>query len=118
MATKRATTEAVLDAGAVFRGRASGEGDLRVLGTLEGEVALRGNLTIDQGGAVRGDALSAQDVEVLGELSADVDAEGGLTVHPGATLRGKVRAKSLRIHEGSSISAELDCDFDLPEELR
>ena len=118
MANQRATTEAVLGAGAVLRGRASGEGALRVLGTIEGEVTLRGHLTIAQSGAVRGETLSAHDVEVEGELSADVDTEGTLTVHPGATLRGKVRARSLRIHAGSSISAHLDCDFDLPEELR
>lgn len=103
-----------------MRGRClTGEGDLRILGTVEGDVSVRGDVTIAEGGAVRGDSLEAESVTIEGEVSADVSAEGAVIVHGGATVRGKGgSAKALRIDEGASVSADLDCDFELPEELR
>jgi len=115
---KRGASESVLGASSTVRGRVTGEGDLRILGTVEGDVSVRGDVTIAEGGAVRGDSLEAESVTIEGEVSADVSAEGAVIVHGGATVRGKLRAKALRIDEGASVSADLDCDFELPEELR
>jgi cytoskeletal protein CcmA (bactofilin family) len=111
-------SEAIVSAGTTIRGRVTGEGDVRVYGTVEGEVALRGALAVGDGGAVRAESVEASDVVVEGELSGDVTAAGELTVYPSGVLRGRVRARTLRIHEGAQVSAEIDCEFDLPEELR
>jgi cytoskeletal protein CcmA (bactofilin family) len=112
------SSESVLGQSSQVRGRVVGDGDLRVLGTIDGEVSLHGTLTIGPGGAVRGEQCEARDVSVEGELVADVTAEGSITVHPGATVRGRLRAGSVRLHEGANVSADLDAAFDLPPELR
>ena len=119
-ASPRASSEpaSVLGASSFVRGRVVGEGDLLVLGTVEGEVSLQGTLSIGRGGAVRGEQCEARDVSVEGELTADVTAEGTIVVLAGATVRGRLRAGSVRLHEGASVSADLDATFDLPPELR
>jgi cytoskeletal protein CcmA (bactofilin family) len=109
--------EALLGPATTVRGRISGEGDVRVAGTLEGDVDLRGTLTVDEGGAVRGRTLAAREVVVAGEVVADVHAEGGITVLAGATVRGRLRGRAVRVHEGARLSADLDAEFDLPPEL-
>ncbi|MCC6645244.1 MAG: polymer-forming cytoskeletal protein [Polyangiaceae bacterium] len=96
----------------------TGDVDLTVEGTVEGDVLVSGAIVIAEGGAVTGDAVEASSVDVGGALTADVSCDGAVTVRAGASLRGKVRAKSLRIDEGASVSADLDCEFELPAELR
>lgn len=89
-----------------------------MFGTIEGEIALRGSLSVGEGGVVRAEAIEATDIIVEGELSGDVTSAGELHVYPGGAVRGRVRAKGLRVHEGANVSAEIDSDFELPEELR
>jgi cytoskeletal protein CcmA (bactofilin family) len=96
MATK-ASSEAVLSAGAHVRGRVVGDGDVRILGTVDGDVSIHGVVVVGEGGVVRGELCEGRDVVVYGELVADVNAEGAVTVHAGGTLRGRVRGRSVRI---------------------
>lgn len=111
-------TETILNQGTTVRGRVTGEGDVRVYGSLQGEVVLRGTLSVGEGGAVHGGSIEASDISVEGELSGDVCAAGDLVVYPTGTLRGRVRGKSISVHEGATLACEFDCDFELPEELR
>ncbi|MCU0684788.1 MAG: polymer-forming cytoskeletal protein, partial [Polyangiaceae bacterium] len=117
MATSDRATEAVLGPATRLRGRIRGEGDVRICGTLEGDVDLNGNLTVAEGGAVRGETLAAHDVVVAGEVVANVHAEGSITIMAGATVRGRLRGRSVRVHEGARLSADFDAAFDLPAEL-
>jgi cytoskeletal protein CcmA (bactofilin family) len=111
-------SETILNQGTTIRGRVTGEGDVRVYGTLQGEVVLRGALVVGEGGAVRGGAVEATDITVEGEVSGEVNAASSLVVHPTGSLSGRVRGRSIRVHAGATLSCDFDCDFDLPEELR
>lgn len=113
-----ASARSLVSETSVVRGRVTGTGDLQVLGSVEGEVAIRGALLVGRGGAVRGHQCEARSIEVEGELVADVTVEGSIVVHAGATVRGRLRAGNVRLHEGANVSADLDAVFDLPPELR
>ena len=101
-----------------MRGRVTGDVDLTIEGTVAGDVLVSGAVVIAEGGSVTGDTVEASSIDVGGALAADVGCDGAVPVRAGASLRGKVRAKSLRIDEGASVSADLDCEFELPAELR
>ncbi len=62
----------VLGRGARVRGRIGGDGDLRIEGQVEGDVAISGELTIEEGASVTGD-VGAGAVVVGGALRGDVD---------------------------------------------
>jgi cytoskeletal protein CcmA (bactofilin family) len=98
------------------RGKISGEGDLTVEGHVEGEIALRGDLTIASGGSVTSD-VDANDVSVSGTLEGDVNASGDVHIVTGARVRGDVKGAQIAIDDGAQFAGRLDCDFDLPPEL-
>jgi len=76
-----------IGSGARVRGRIHGDGDLVVEGQVEGDLAIRGELTIAQGGSVASDSIEAQSVVVAGGLEGDVAATGTVRLVAGAQVR-------------------------------
>jgi cytoskeletal protein CcmA (bactofilin family) len=103
--------------GARVKGRIHGEGDLVVEGHVEGDLAIRGELTVADGGNVAGEIIEAQSVVVAGGLEGDVNASGTVRLVAGARVRGNLKGSSVAIDEGARFSGRLDCEFDLPAEL-
>jgi cytoskeletal protein CcmA (bactofilin family) len=118
-ATIRGTSEreARIGSGARVRGRVHGEGDLVVEGSVEGELAIRGDLTIAEGGTVTSKAVEAHAVVIAGSFEGDITATGTIRVGTGARVRGNLRGTSVSIDDGAKYSGRLDCEFDLPPEL-
>jgi cytoskeletal protein CcmA (bactofilin family) len=67
------------------------EGDLRVVGTVDGELEVTGSLEIDDGGTVTGPVIARDRLVVgrAGTLKGDVRV-ARLVVQDGATFSGKV----------------------------
>jgi len=99
------------------RGRIHGDGDLLVEGQVEGDLSLRGDLTIAEGGSVKSKAVEAQSVTIGGTLEGDVSASGPVRLVAGAKVRGNLRGSAVAIDDGARFSGQLDCAFDLPAEL-
>lgn len=122
MAQARTTTRsdgqgARIGSGARVRGRIHGDGDLLIEGNVEGDLALRGDLTIAEGGSLTSKAIEAQSVTIGGTLDGDVSATGPVHLVAGANVRGNLRGSAVAIDEGARFSGRLDCEFDLPPEL-
>jgi cytoskeletal protein CcmA (bactofilin family) len=109
--------EACIGSGARVRGRVHGDGNLVVEGHVEGELAIRGDLTIAEGASVTSDAVEAHAVTIAGTLEGDVAATGAVRLATGARVRGNLRGTAVSIDEGARYSGRLDCEFDLPPEL-
>ena len=107
---------AVLGAGTRVRGRVTGSGDLTVLGSVEGEVRLRGALDIAEGGRVVSD-VDADSLRVAGSLEGNASVSGEVTILAGARVKGDVRGASVTLDEGADYDGRLDSDFRLPREL-
>jgi cytoskeletal protein CcmA (bactofilin family) len=116
--TNTEQNEAILSQGTVVRGRITGEGDLRVLGTVEGDISLRGSLLVGEGGRVLAGTVEASHVSVEGEIGGEIVVSGELVVHAAGVVRGRLRGASIRIHEGATVAADIESDFELPEALR
>src|SRR5262245_55802047 len=103
--------------GTRVRGRIGGDGDLTVDGEVEGDITLRGSLTVGEGATVTSD-VEADNVVIAGKLEGNVNAGGQVRVVSGAVVRGDLRgAHGVSIEEGAQFAGRLDCDFDLPPEL-
>jgi|HubBroStandDraft_4_1064222.scaffolds.fasta_scaffold1440266_1 cytoskeletal protein CcmA (bactofilin family) len=125
MAQARTTTRtggtgdagARIGSGARVRGRIHGDGDLVVEGHVEGDLAIRGELTVAEGANVSSETIEAHSVVVAGGLEGDVAASGTVRLVAGARVRGNLKGSSVSIDEGARFSGRLDCEFDLPPEL-
>jgi cytoskeletal protein CcmA (bactofilin family) len=111
-----AQNEARIGLGTRIVGRVSGDGNLVVEGHVEGEISVRGDLTIDSGGSVVSN-VDAHAVVVAGSLEGDVNASGTVAVRAGARVRGDLRGTEVTLEEGAQFAGRLDCEFTLPAEL-
>jgi cytoskeletal protein CcmA (bactofilin family) len=108
--------EATIGSGTRVRGKISGDGNLVVEGHVEGEIAVRGDVTIAAGGSVTSD-VDANDVRVAGTLDGDVNASGDVHIISGARVRGDLKGAQIAIDDGAQFAGRLDCDFELPAGL-
>ena len=107
---------AVLGKETNLRGRIAGDGDLRVEGTISGDVALKGHLTVDGGAEITAD-VQARSVVVEGAIEGDISATEAVAIRAGARVSGAIRGSSISIEEGATVNGRIDADFELPPEL-
>ena len=107
---------AVLGQGLRVVGRVRGNGDLRVGGQVEGDIAVVGQLEIEPAAAVSGN-VEARGLRVSGTLQGDSAVEGTMTIGASGRVSGKVSAAELVLDEGASFDGQVDTAFDLPEPL-
>jgi len=72
------------------------EGDVRIEGTLDGEVSATGEVTVHSTGTARAQ-ISARDIVVNGAVEGNAVARELLTLGEGASFAGEVRAARLRV---------------------
>jgi cytoskeletal protein CcmA (bactofilin family) len=97
-------------------GRLTGDGDLVVEGRIEGEVTLRGHLSVAEGGVVAA-PVQATDLTVEGAVDGDVDVQGAVVLRPTGTVRGAIRAQRVSLEEGARFTGRIEMDVELPAEL-
>ncbi len=97
-------------------GRLTGDGDLFVEGSIEGELALRGHLHVAAGGSVAA-PVEAEEVTIEGTIDGDVVARGPVTLRAGGQLRGAIKADRVALEDGARYSGHIDMNVELPEEL-
>jgi cytoskeletal protein CcmA (bactofilin family) len=102
---ERITT--VLGVGLIWQGSLSGSGGVRIEGTFEGQIALKGLLVIGETGKVTCDSLRAASVIVAGAVKGNISAQkveirstgrvwgdivtAAFATEEGAFLRGQIR---------------------------
>ena len=115
--TRGGDREARIGRTARVRGRVHGEGDLVIEGAVEGDLAIRGDLTVAEGAEVTSSTVEAHEVHIAGALTGDVAASGSVRLSGAARVRGNVRAAAVAIDDGARFSGRLEVEFELPPEL-
>jgi cytoskeletal protein CcmA (bactofilin family) len=93
-------------------GRVSGDGALRVEGTLKGDLSITGPAEIAEGASVEGN-VKAESLELWGSLLGDAVATGPNALRAGSLVRGDLRASEVSIEPGARVSVRLDIPFEL-----
>lgn len=102
----------VLPDGMKLVGDVEGEGDLAVLGTIEGDVRIDGALVIETTGVLRGQ-VHARTVTVRGVLVGDGSAADTVRVEPGARMVGDARAPRVSIIDGALFRGRIEMTGDV-----
>lgn len=108
--------EAVIGRSTRVRGRVSGDGDLRIDGSVEGDITLSGDLVITEGARAASN-VDAGAVTIGGELEGDIRARGLVAIASGARVRGDIQGDLVAIDDGAEYVGRLSADFELPAEL-
>lgn len=79
-------------------GKIEGSGNLRIDGTIEGDINYNGDITLGESGKVEGNIL-CENLIVAGNIEGDLNIKESLTLLPTGVLYGDIKVKSLVIHE-------------------
>lgn len=97
----------VLPDGMKLVGDVEGDGDLAVLGIIEGDVRIDGALVIETSGVLKGQ-VHATNVIVRGVLVGDGSAADTVRVEPGGRMVGDARAPRVSIIDGALFRGRVE----------
>lgn len=101
--------ETIIGKGTALNGNIASNGNLRVDGTLEGNIETTGHVVIGSSGIITGN-ISAASLDVAGAITGNVTTVGNLSIHPTGQLVGDVRVKSLNIADGGVFRGRSEMD--------
>jgi cytoskeletal protein CcmA (bactofilin family) len=82
------------------------DGDVRIEGTLDGEVSATGELSIHSTGTARA-RITARDIVVSGIVEGTAVARELVALGEGASFAGDIHAGRLRVDEGATLNASI-----------
>jgi cytoskeletal protein CcmA (bactofilin family) len=97
----------VIGAKTAFKGEISGDEDILVEGSVEGEIRTTRDLRIGPGGVVKA-TVSAQSLIVSGEVVGDCEALTRVEIQSTGRLTGNIRAPKIVIAEGAMFRGNSD----------
>jgi cytoskeletal protein CcmA (bactofilin family) len=88
--------------GTLVRGSVRGEGDLEILGHVEGSVLVSGELVVGEGALVKSD-VGARRVTIRGAVAGNVSATEAIVIEAGARVVGDLGAPQIGIRPGALV---------------
>jgi cytoskeletal protein CcmA (bactofilin family) len=96
----------VLSSGINWKGNLGGSGGVRIEGTFEGEIAIRGLLVVGETGRVTCQSLQANTVIVAGAVKGDITAER-LEIRSTGKVWGNVVTVTFSTEEGAFLRGQI-----------
>ena len=87
-------------------GNVSGDGDLIILGKLEGEFDLKGKIQVAEPAEIIG-SVKANDVTVKGNIKGNIAAVQKVHLDPTARVNGQISSPKLSVMEGARFDGEV-----------
>lgn len=99
----------VLGSGTIWKGSLGGSGGVRIEGTFEGEIALRGVLVVGETGRVTCQQLRANLVIVAGAVRGDIIAQK-LEIRATGRVWGNVTTAAFATEEGAFLRGQIQME--------
>lgn len=87
-------------------GNVSGEGNLIILGSFEGEFNVRGQVKVAQGAEIKGN-IKATAVSINGNVEGTVSAAKKILLDTTASMKGRIVTPKISIQDGAVFDGEL-----------
>ena len=101
-----ATTDTIVGPQSYFTGTFRSEKDLRIEGTLEGEIDCRGTVIVAKDATLSA-TVRARNIEIAGSVTGDVFIEERLHLRSSGEMRGQSHAASFIVEEGGYFEGEM-----------
>jgi cytoskeletal protein CcmA (bactofilin family) len=90
----------------MIKGRVSGNGNVIILGGLDGEFNLRGRVKVAQSAKIKGE-VKADVISVNGSVQGSLAAKDRIHLDQTARVEGQITTPKLSISEGASFDGEI-----------
>jgi cytoskeletal protein CcmA (bactofilin family) len=87
-------------------GKLMTEGDVRVQGTVEGELTAAGDITIEDKATVKAN-VEGRNVSVRGDVEGDLLVKDRLLLAGSGSVQGNVRVRRLAIEDGATLNGNV-----------
>ncbi len=92
----------ILSSGCNIEGTFNSSGNVRIDGSVKGDVIINGNLTVGEGAVITGN-VTAKNVTLCGNVQGGISAEEKVVLESKSYLKGNLIAKILLIEEGAKF---------------
>ncbi len=94
--------ESLISPGVVLKGELTSQGSIRVDGSLEGSIDIKGSLLLGEKGAIKGDVKAANMI-LAGQVEGTVTVTERLDITNTGVMLGDINARIITIEEGGII---------------
>ena len=102
--------ETIIGKGTTITGKLQSMGNIRIDGTVDGDVTASGNAVIGADGSVKGD-VKAENLTIAGTVTGNVNCDGNLSIHSTGQLTGDIHVHSLNIEDGGVFKGRSEMDI-------
>ncbi len=97
----------------VVRGNVRGEGSLEILGRVEGDVSVSGDIVLGESAGVRG-SLNGASITVAGQVQGDVRGSEAVLIESGAKVIGDLLAPRIGVAAGALVKGNVRTEGEAP----
>lgn len=95
----------IISTGVIFEGRIKSNGNVRIDGTVNGDVFAEGNVTVGETGQINGE-VKAGVITIGGKVTGTVNAKDKVILESKSSLKGDLISKILVVEEGASFDGK------------
>jgi cytoskeletal protein CcmA (bactofilin family) len=95
----------LIGAGTTLKGDITSNGDIRIDGTLDGNIHCTAKVVIGANGVVNGD-VNGQQADIMGKVTGSVKVKDLLQLKGGSVVTGNLHAAKLQIEPSASFNGE------------
>ncbi len=100
-----------------IKGEVKSNGDIRIDGTLIGQVYSKGKIVVGNTGIIEGE-IYCQNADFSGNIKAKVEVSELLTLKATSRLRGEIVTNKLAIEPGARFTGTCTMDKDSAEDMK
>jgi cytoskeletal protein CcmA (bactofilin family) len=95
----------IIAAGTTMKGDISSNGDIRIDGTLQGNIQCQAKVVIGSNGTVEGD-ISGQQADIMGKVTGTIKVKELLQLKGGSQVSGNLYAGKLQIEPSANFNGQ------------
>lgn len=95
----------IIAAGTTLKGDISSSGDIRIDGTLQGNINSTAKVVIGANGVVEGD-IAGQQADIMGKINGTIKVKELLQLKGGSNVTGNIHAAKLQIETNANFNGQ------------
>ena len=95
----------IIAAGTTLKGDISSNGDIRIDGTLQGNINSTAKVVIGSNGVVEGDIIGQQ-ADIMGKINGTIKVKELLQLKGGSNVNGNIHAAKLQIETSANFNGQ------------